>query len=93
MFEKYNDKGFEILAVNGWDEPEKTVQNFVEKEKLPYTIALMGGRVSKSKYMVSGLPTNFWIDREGNIIDREVGWRGAKHLEAKIKDYLGEQEE
>jgi thiol-disulfide isomerase/thioredoxin len=90
LYKKYHDKGFEILAVNSWDEPQDKVQGFVDDQKLTHPIALMGSRPAKQQYGVEGVPTNFWLDRQGNLVGREVGWRGAEHLEAELKKLLSE---
>lgn len=47
---------------------------FVEEQKLRHPILLQGGSVALDAYGVSGFPTGFFIDREGRIASREVGF-------------------
>lgn len=89
MYEKYKDQGFQVLAVNGWDEPREKVEVFVNEKKLTHPVALKGSVVAQGKYKVFGYPTSFWLDREGNIVHRDVGWHGPEHLEAKLTELLG----
>jgi thiol-disulfide isomerase/thioredoxin len=66
LFEKYRDKGLEVLAINAMD-TKATVDYFVRKYKPAYPIAYMGERVSKL-YGVSGFPTAFILNKEGKVI-------------------------
>ena len=87
MQKKYASKGFQIIAVNGWDESKDTIQKFVDKEKLEQKILLMGSKVADKNYRVTNYPTSFWINHEGRIVDREVGFdpgefsKMEKHVE------------
>jgi len=73
-----------VLAVNAWDEPKKKVAQFVADKKLEHRVLLSGRKVSR-EYGVQGVPTTFWIDRKGVIVDAELGFHGAASLEKKTK--------
>jgi hypothetical protein len=90
LHEKYKGKGFQVLAVNCWNEDRKKVEDFVNQKKLTHPIALHGQRIA-DKYDVHVYPTTFWLDREGRFVHREVGFPGAESLEAKIKELLGDE--
>jgi hypothetical protein len=60
--------------VNGWNESKEKLQKFVDKEKLEQKILLMGGTIADKLYRVTNYPTSFWINHEGRIVDREVGF-------------------
>ncbi|MCS7152309.1 MAG: TlpA family protein disulfide reductase [Endomicrobia bacterium] len=67
LYNKYKDNGLEILAIN-IGEPKNKVENFVISEKIPYKILLdTQGKIAR-QYGVRGIPTNFLISPEGNII-------------------------
>ena len=76
--------------MNGYDEPKGVVEKFVREKKLKQKVVIMGGAVAREKYFVEGFPTSFLIDREGKIVDREVGFGPgmAPAKEKKIKDLL-----
>lgn len=73
--------------MNGWNESKDTIQKFVDKEKLAQKILLMGGKIADKTYRVENYPTSFWINHEGRIVDREVGFnpetfsKMEKHVE------------
>ncbi|MEN3014056.1 MAG: TlpA disulfide reductase family protein [Endomicrobiia bacterium] len=67
LYNKYKDKGLEILAIN-IGEPKNKVENFVVSQKIPYRVLLdLHGKVAK-QYGVRGIPTNFLINKSGEVI-------------------------
>ncbi|MBU2951169.1 TlpA family protein disulfide reductase [Tamlana agarivorans] len=69
-FEKYHDKGFRILAVS-LDTNKKSWLNAIEKDGLEWTHVSELNRFKNKAaqlYHVSGIPSNFLIDRNGKII-------------------------
>lgn len=88
--EKYGDKGFVVFAVNGYDEDKETVQGFVSQQNLKQPVFLMGRNVAREKYKVSGFPTNFWIDHQGKVVHKEVGFSPDYFpaMEARVKKLL-----
>lgn len=88
--EKYASKGFTVIAVNGYDEEKDVVQKFADKEKLKQPILLKGSKVAFELYGVTGFPASFWIDPQGNIVHREVGFSPelAPALEKRIEKLL-----
>ncbi len=84
VYEKYKDRGFEILAVSTDTKPE-TVKKFVKEYKFPFPILIDDGKISE-KYRVQGLPTSFLINREGKIVKVRLG--KYKEIEEDLKDIL-----
>ena len=64
---KYKDKNLEIIGIN-IREPEKMVKKFAENKQINYTIVLDTAAVVAKKYNIKGIPTNFIINKEGNIV-------------------------
>jgi hypothetical protein len=79
-----------IVGVNGYDETKEVVSNFLKDEGLTHPVVLMGGAVASEKYHVRGYPTGYWLDHEGNIVDREVGFGDGneKHMMERIDQLL-----
>ena len=79
-----------MLAVNGYNETAEVVKRFVSEKKLTHPIVLMGRDVGRDQYGVEGYPTSFWVDREGRVVERLMGFGagGEKALEAKLLDLL-----
>ena len=90
LYEKYKADGFTVVGVNGYDEPKDLVEKFMSDEKLTHPVVLLGGKVASEQYHVRGYPTSYWVDHEGNIVDREVGFgQGSeKKLASMIEQLL-----
>ena len=81
LYEQYKDEGFTVLAVNGYNEAQEVVSKFLEEETLSHPVVLEGGDVAREKYHVRAYPTAYWVDHEGKIVDREVGFGPGKEKE------------
>jgi len=72
LYDSYNEKGLEILAVNCGEKPEQ-VLSFLKANKLSFPAALdLDGKVS-GVYGIQAIPTTYLIDRDGYIIARVMG--------------------
>ena len=97
-YEKYHDKGFEILCVGDNDGSEPAWKKAIEDDGTQaFRHVLRGlkrtpeGGFDKSsdiseKYAIHYLPTKFLIDREGKII----GKMEDAEIDAKLKEIFGE---
>jgi len=75
LYEKYSDRGFEIVAVEA-DRDTERAQKLIADEKLTFTFVENGedvAEVVRSIFGVSGFPTTFVIDREGRIMHVHLG--------------------
>ena len=74
-YEQYKDSGMVILGVNLTDQDSMSdVELFVEEFTLTYPILLdRDGSVSNYLYQIKGLPTTFFVNREGIIRTVVVG--------------------
>ena len=88
---KFADRGFRVLAVNGYDESREVVSKYVAKAGLTHPIALQGGEVSRQVYDVGAYPTTFWIDESGKVVDYVVGFQSAETLEEHALKLLGQE--
>ena len=87
IYAKYHEQGFEIFQV-GIDSSKATWINSVQEQKLPWiSVSDLQGQASNSLklYNVSKLPANYLIDRNGNIVAKDL--TGEK-LEAEIKKHI-----
>jgi hypothetical protein len=90
---KYEKDGFEVIAVNDWDEPKEDVAKFAAEQKLTHTILLMGGKMSPELYGVTSSPTSFWIDHRGIVVRRERGFDPSEvsAMEKRIQKLLAQR--
>ena len=87
IYAKYKEQGFEIYQV-GVDTSKALWINTIQAQKLPWiSVSDMLGEASPTlgAYNISRLPANFLIDREGNIVGKNLI---GKELEAQIQKLI-----
>lgn len=92
-YAQYKDAGVVILGVNLTNQDVVSeVESFVQEFNLTYPILLDGdGSVSNSLYQIRGLPTTFFINREGIIRTVLVGGPMSEtFIRSKIEALLQE---
>jgi len=86
--DRHRGDGLAVLAVNAWDEPLDLVQGFVKAQGINYTVLLDGGETAIGKYGVRGVPSAFYLDRQGRIVETGLGAEPEPEIEAKVKTIL-----
>lgn len=71
MQERFGPSGFKVLGVNHHQEA-KTIQRYLDRRELDIPQLLMDSL--PEGYPVVGYPTWFLIGRDGNVIDRNIGY-------------------
>ena len=93
LYQHYRDKGFVVLAVNQWEDPDLVFAYTGELNVFPSFPILFDPQSTVSQdYGVKGLPTSFVIDRDGRLVYRAIGGRDFDHPEIlqRIGDLLAE---
>jgi peroxiredoxin len=87
MYEKYQEDGFEILAVNSTvtEKSRENVVDFVSEYGLSFPIPMDEKNRVSSDYEILAYPTSFFIDSDGVIRSIAVGGMTKEHLEGEIK--------
>ena len=87
LYTKYKDQGLVIIGMNTETDYMK-VKSFAESQ-MSYTVLLDGGTQAQG-YDVSGIPCTYYIDKEGIIQHRSVGFGPGDEvrIEEKIKELL-----
>ena len=75
VWQRYRDRGLEIVAVSVDEGGEKRIAKFIQRLNLSYPILLDPQSAVADRYGVGGLPTSFLIDGEGRLIGRLEGSR------------------
>lgn len=70
LYNKYADKGLEVLGVAVWDEPQNTMQA-IKTHELPWKQIINAQSVPTDIYGISGIPCIILFDPEGKIISRD----------------------
>jgi thiol-disulfide isomerase/thioredoxin len=79
--EKYeNDSWIKFLFINTWERAEEKTKNaadFIAKNDYPFHVLMDEDSKVIEKYKVSGIPTKFIIDAQGNIRFKSIGFSGS----------------
>lgn len=90
-YHKYRARGFETIAVAMKYDPPNYVLDYVEKNRLPFTVALDPmGELAKAFGDVKLTPTTFVIDKQGKIVTRILGEPDFAKLHALLEEKLKE---
>lgn|SRR5699024_848526 len=84
LYEKYQDKGIEILAIN-LDGNELVRDRFVDKYDLTYPIAWDKNKEVRELYNILPIPSSIFIDADGKIVKRVDGQLTLEQLEDNFK--------
>jgi peroxiredoxin len=87
LYRRYRDKGLVVVAVNVRQDPE-TASRFIERLGLSYQVVLDREGAVARRYGVIGLPTTFFVDREGRLATRILGESTPEVFERILKDLL-----
>lgn len=93
LYAKYKDR-VAFVGMN-WERPQTpdrvgTVKKFMADNKYDFPVVLDHDQKAGEAYGIEAFPTVFVIDRKGNILYRNIGYRPGveKLLEAQIEDAL-----
>jgi peroxiredoxin len=87
-YNKYHDKGFDILAVS-LDEKKDKWMEAIAKDGLPWTHVsdLKGWKNAAAQmYNISAVPSNLLLDKNGNIVAKDLR---AEELQKKLEEIFG----
>jgi cytochrome c biogenesis protein CcmG, thiol:disulfide interchange protein DsbE len=87
IYQKYHEQGLEMLAINVRQESH-TAQKFVDKIKISYPVLLDEEGATARNYRVIGLPTTFFIDRDGKLHNKILGESTEVIFEGIVKELL-----
>jgi len=84
LYPKYKDKGIEIVAVS-LDATEVVVHQFIEKYNLTFPIPHDKKSVVNDLYKIGPIPTTYFINPEGEIVEKVEGALTLERLEEYFK--------
>lgn len=90
MYNKYKDKGIEIVSVN-LDSTELVVQNFIDKYKLTFPVLRDKDMTVRDLYEIKPIPSSIFISPEGKIVKKINGELDENLLESQLKEIQAEQ--
>jgi peroxiredoxin len=87
IYQRYKDQGLRLLAINVRQDRE-TAAAFVAPLGITYEVLLDADGAVARAYGVSGLPTTFFLDRQGRLAARILGESTPDVFEQVIKGLL-----
>lgn len=90
VYRSYRDLGLEVLGVNTTDQDsQSSAEAFVQENGFTFPVLLDYTGAISAAYNLHGLPSSFFIDREGVIRSVVVGGPMSKALiQSKVEDLL-----
>ncbi len=85
---KYRMQGLEIVGVAMDDSGEKTIADFAHKMQVNYTVLVGSEKVAQMYGGLDGLPTSFFLGRDGKVVDTALGLVSESTIEDAIKKSL-----
>ena len=90
-YNRYRAQGFETIAVAMRHDPPNYVLDYVEKNRLPFQVALDPlGELARAFGEVRLTPTTFIIDRQGRVVTRILGEPDFARLHVLLEEKLKE---
>lgn len=86
--EKWKDEPFDIIAIN-LSEDRLTVNNFLKRFDLEYTILLDRDRKVERSYKLRSYPTTFFVRPDGTIMEAYVGGMTEEEIDLRVRKLLG----
>jgi len=86
---KYKGDNFEILGIAEDDASKDEIVRTAKRAGVSYPILLTDNKVANLYGGVDSLPTSFYVDKTGTIVEETVGLAPKDEVEANIKKTIG----
>ncbi|MEI6131606.1 MAG: redoxin family protein [Bacillota bacterium] len=87
LYQKYKSQGLVVLAVD-LQEDAATVQNFITQNGYTFNVLLDTNGETNAFYDLGSIPVSVFVDKAGNIVERQVGAMDRATMEANIKKIM-----
>ena len=85
IYEEWAGRGLLVLAINIGESSSQAAE-FMQSLNLSFTVLLDTDKDVARRYNITGIPTTFFIDKDGIILDKVIG---AFQSTAQIENRLG----
>jgi thiol-disulfide isomerase/thioredoxin len=88
VYQKYKDQGLVVLGMN-LGEDTSTVTGYATRTGLSYPMGMDQTTEIAGLYRIVGIPTHYFIDRDGVLKEFRIGGLSKKTMESKVQSILG----
>ena len=85
---RYGTRGLVIVGLSVDDVPPQVVRSFAERLQLRFPVAMASEGMLDDYGPIRSIPTTIFIDRQGRIVRRVVGYVDEETLEGFIREIL-----
>ena len=85
---QYGPEGLQVVGVAMDDASPQEISDFAKEMGVNYPVLLGKEAVGEAYGGVQFLPENFYIDRNGKVVDRAFGLKGRGEIEDEIKQII-----
>ena len=88
VYKEWSDKGLVLLAINVGESSSK-VEEFMQNHNLSFTVLLDTKQNVARRYNITGIPTTFFIDKDGIIQEKVIGaFRNKTQIENRLSKII-----
>ena len=87
---EYGPQGLQVIGVAMDDSGKSQIEKFAQQIGVNYPVLLGTESVGEAYGGVEGLPTTFYLDREGKVVARVIGLTGRDEIENNVKKGLNQ---
>ncbi len=88
VYKEFKGRGLVVLGVD-IKEDKGTVARFIQEVGLTFPIPMDSDGAISDRYQVHGLPTSFFVDREGSIRFLSVGAMSETTIRSRVEKMMG----
>jgi thiol-disulfide isomerase/thioredoxin len=88
VYEKYRNQGLEIIGLSIEQGKESEVISFTRTNKMSYPVSIASPELIEDYGPIDLIPTTFIVNKDGDIVYKQVGSISSSQLESIIKPLL-----
>ncbi|MGH4121112.1 TlpA family protein disulfide reductase [Clostridium sp.] len=85
VYNETKDSDLVILAINV-GESRDAAKSFIDDNKFSFKVLLDSDENTSNQYKLTGYPTSYFIDTEGNIVSTKIGYMTLEEMKAHISE-------
>ena len=84
VYQSYQGQGLKVVALS-IGEARRDVQAYVDRTGLTFNIGLDSDTAVSAQYRIVGIPTHFFVDRDGVLREIRIGALNKKGMEDRVR--------